>query len=161
MSVGIVKEAKSFIDKNFTFTEETHDKIRETLKKIIEYMPLIFFGLTVLFSYFVAPASAFEYLNHLGYSLKSVFVEGAVFGTTVLILKNLFITKPLTKTQDDKINCLAGLANIGQTFLSPTYGLVNSIALAGFISIKTIFNHLFTKKDQKIYVLIQNDDLKK
>ncbi len=157
--MSIVQNIKNFVSTSLTFSAETHEKIRGTIRKTIEFIienkSLIFFGLTVLFSFYAAPASAFEYLSYFDICLKDVFIEGALFGSTLLILKNLFAAKS-TKTQDDKINYLAGLANIGQTYLSPTHGLVGSVAIAGFITLKSTFQYLFPSDDREIYFLVDN-----
>lgn len=120
-----------------------------TVQKVINFIndnkSLIFFGATLLFSYFMTPLYAFEYFNFF-----DTFVGGVIFGTTALIIKNLVTSLPMTKDQDDKINYLAGIANLGEIYLCPACALVTSISTAGFIAIKTIFNNLFAAEDQKL-----------
>jgi len=159
--MSAVQNVGSYLKSHLTLSEETKEQIQQTVIKIkdfiVEHKSLIFFGLSVIFSYYMAPASAFEYLSYMGYSLKEVLVEGILWGTTILMLKNLFGAKPLTKAHDDKINYLAAIANIGQTYLCPTSGLFSSVASAGFIGIKTAFHHIFASDERRIYFMMDND----
>ena len=169
MTVAL-QNIKSFYNIHLVISQETKDKIsnaakntaeiaKKTANKIVEFVKenksLIIFGLSVLFAYYMAPASAFEYMSYWGYSLKEAFVEGAILGSSVLILKNLFTSRSFTKNQDDQINYLSTIANICETYLCPTCGLVNAFATAGFITVKTAFNKIFASDDKDIYFMVE------
>lgn len=155
----IVDTIKTFVNNSITVSEKNKELIKDTAKKIIEFVKehksLVFFGLTILFSFYMAPVSALEGLDYFGFSIVESFIEGALIGSSLLLLKNLFSSNSITKNQDDKINYLAGISNIGQTYLCPTYGLVNAVSTSGFIALKSIFNYIFPSEDRKIYFLME------
>ncbi|NGX28057.1 MAG: hypothetical protein K940chlam1_00230 [Candidatus Anoxychlamydiales bacterium] len=149
--------AKKSVLNNLTISDEKIAKFQKMARKvrdfIIENKSLVFFALSVAFSYYTAPAASFEYLHSLGYSLKEIFIQGALIGTAALSLKNLFFSKSLSKVQDDKIHYLSGVANIGQTYLSPTVGLVFAVATSGFMLIKTAVKNIFPADETRVYML--------
>jgi len=141
---------------------EIADKIKETTKKVQDFIvnnkSLVFFALSVLFSYYMAPASAFAYLSSFESSiLKEAIIEGVLFGTTILTLKNILGVKSFTNIQDDQINYLATISNIAQTYLCPTAGLTNAIKNVGFIGIKTAFHRIFASDEREVYFLMDNN----
>jgi hypothetical protein len=160
--MSIVSNIKNYLNDSLTFSKETHEKIQASIKKIEGFVnenkSLIFFGLTVCFSFYMAPVSALEYFSYFDISLKEMFIEGIILGAWVLILKNLFASS-LTTPQDDKINYLAGIANIGETYLSPTFGLAVSVTTCGFIALKTLSRYIFPQ-DRDIYFMVEKNDQK-
>lgn len=155
--MDIVQNVKNFINTHLTLSDQTKESIKKTVEKIVEFIKdnksLVFFALTVLFTYYMTPVSAFEYFYKFN-TLREIFVEGALFGAAVLVAKNIFSMRPLTKTQDDKINYLAGLANVGELCLNPAQGFISAAATCGFVAIKCLFERLFAGDEREIHFLI-------
>lgn len=127
---------------SLTIFEKIKEQAGETVVKIVDFildhMSIIFFGLSVLFSYYMMPASGFAYLGYWT-DLSQTFIEGAMIGASALVVKNILTPKPFSKTQSKIINYLTGLINIGQSYLNPTFGFSFSVVTSGFILIKTLF----------------------
>ncbi|NGX52675.1 MAG: hypothetical protein KR126chlam5_00978 [Candidatus Anoxychlamydiales bacterium] len=165
-----VNSAKSYVISSLTISKENRGKIKAIPKKIMDFIiknrSLIFFGLTVLFSYYLASAKAFEYLSKAGFSLTSSFVSGMTIGTGLLALKNILFSYPIKNTkenkdkinQDDKINYLLGIANLCRIYISPVQALGTSFATLGFMAVKTAYKIFLPadeiKKDLEITFLI-------
>ena len=146
-----VKSSLTISEKNRKRIGDAVKKLENTMKKILAFViknrSLIFFGLTVWFSYYMAPAAAFEYLAKTGFSLTSSFVSGIFLGTGLLALKNILFPYPIRNpqenngdiTQDDKINYLLGISNICLTYLNPALSLGAAIGLAGLVTAKSAY----------------------
>ncbi|NGX41110.1 MAG: hypothetical protein KR126chlam4_00946 [Candidatus Anoxychlamydiales bacterium] len=153
-----VSRAKSYVVTSLTISEKNKAKIKNIPRKIMDFIKkimnfikennsLIFFGLTVLFSYHMASVSAFEYLAKAGLSLTSTFVSGMTLGTGLLALKNILFSYPRRNTkenkdkttQDDKINYLLGIANLCQIYINPAQSLATAIGVAGLVAVKTAY----------------------
>ncbi len=163
---------KSYVVSKLTISNQNKTKIKTIAKKIIDFVKskksLIFFGSSVLFSYYMAPAAAFEYLAKTGFSLTSSFVSGMLLGTSLLALKNILFLHPVRKPQNtdsktsrnDKINYLLGISNLFQTYLNPlSLGIV--IATAGVVTVNTAYKFLLPpdeiKKDCQITFLVPKE----
>ena len=109
----------------------------------ITYHSIIFFGFTIALSYYLTPLAARYYVNYLSDSFIKLFVKGGIFGAGLVMLKHGLTATPFTKTQDDNINYLAGIINVAQTYLSPTYGFINCITMTGFVAVKSLLRPLF------------------
>ncbi|NGX63031.1 MAG: hypothetical protein KR126chlam6_00437 [Candidatus Anoxychlamydiales bacterium] len=146
--------------KDRLITKEEREQIKEAATKVYNFIKenkaIIFFGFTVLFSYYMAPASAMKYLAEKGLSLKTSFLTGVFLGAGVLALKNIFIA-PSNKKEDPnskkmlndrRATLLIAISNICQTLISPIAGLVYATATAGFMLIKTAYV-IFSKEEVK------------
>ncbi|NGX34903.1 MAG: hypothetical protein K1060chlam1_01263 [Candidatus Anoxychlamydiales bacterium] len=171
---------KNYVVSSLTISEKNREKIKKLAKKIIDFInenkSLVFFGVSVLFSYYMAPASSFEYLAKTGFSLSKTFVSGVLLGAGLLALKNILFNYPVKNaeeeskgkiTKDDKINYLLGISNLCQIYLNPVLALTTSIGTLGFMTIKTAYRFLFPpdeiKKDPNIAFLVPkqlSDDVK-
>ncbi|MFA6119237.1 MAG: hypothetical protein WC688_04915 [Parachlamydiales bacterium] len=144
---------------------ETKNKMYRTAQNVCDFIKenksIIFFGLTLLFSYFMAPTSAIEYVSHWGSSLNEALLQGVLYGAGILALRNAFSSKPISKIQNDNINYLLGTINIIQTCLSPTYGLIGAAMTSGGMAIKTAFQHLFKLEDREVYFLVPDESTDK
>lgn len=165
---------KNYIVSSLTISEKNRERISNSAKKIVDFIKenksLIFFGVSVLFSYYMAPVSAFEYLAKTGFSLSKTFVSGVLIGTGLLALKNILIPDPVKNskeenkgkiTKDDKINYLLGISNLCQIYLNPVLALTTSIGTLGFMTVKTAYRFLLPpdeiKKDSKISFLVPKE----
>lgn len=141
---------------NDVISDNTKQKIVDTVKKIMNFIwenkSYIFFGLTIAFAYYMAPTSAFEYMNYWGASLTEAVFKGVVYGAGILTLRNIFSPKQISKNQDDKINYLLGIINVAETLLSPTYGVITAFTTGGGVAIKMVTN-LLTKPDDPTVII--------
>ncbi|NGX48896.1 MAG: hypothetical protein K940chlam5_00490 [Candidatus Anoxychlamydiales bacterium] len=168
-----LSSAKSYVVSSLTISKENREKINAIPKKIWDFIiknrSLIFFGLTVLFSYYLAPIEAFEYLTIAGFSLTGSFVSGMTLGTGLLALKNILFSYPVRNAkenkgkinQDDKINYLLGIANLCQAYINPARSLGTIIGSAGFMVVKTAYKLFLPadelKKDPVITILLPKE----
>jgi hypothetical protein len=93
----------------------------------------------------MTPFSAFAYLGYWR-NLSHTFIEGAIIGAVVLGLRNIISSDSFSKNQNKIIDYLAGLINIGKSYLNPTSGFAFSIATSGIVCVKTIFSSKIFKK---------------
>ncbi len=167
-----VSSVKSYVVSSLTISKENIEKIKAIPKKIMDFIKkngsLIFFGLTVLFSYYLAPVKAFEYLTIAGFSLTTSFVSGMTLGTGLLALKNILFSYPTRNAkenkgkinQDDNINYLLGIANLCQAYINPVRSLGAIIGSAGFMVVKTAYKFFLPadeKKDPEITILLPKE----
>lgn len=168
-----VGKTKNYVVQSLTISEKNKEKISNGARKIAQFIlknkSLIFFGLTVGLSYYMAPVAAFEYLAKFGLSLTSTFVSGMLIGASSLAIKNIFVSYPARKpletngkmTQDDKINYLLGISNLCLNYLYPTTAFMYSIASSGFMLIKSGYRFLTppdeVEKDHKVTFLVPRE----
>jgi len=154
-----VSNAKNYVVSSFTISNENKEKIKALPIKIMEFIKenksLIFFGLTVLFSYYMVSAKAFEFIADTGFSFTNSLISGMTLGTGLLALKNILFSYPIRNAQkntckinqDDKINYLLGITNLFLVYINPVQSLRTIIGLAGFMVVKTAYK-IFLPADE-------------
>jgi len=132
--------------------KDSWDKAKNIAKKIYSLVmsnkSATFFYLSTIFAYNMAPLAAFGYMKYFGYSVLDLTLQGMATGATILALSNMIGLKEIGESANDRINYLAGVANILNTLVNPTEGLFSSIMITGLITSKNIYNAVFDFKDK-------------
>jgi hypothetical protein len=147
ISSGLMTLKNNIID-FFTISVEKKIRLDNLIKKIAKFIyshkSYSFFALSILATYYFAPITSLSYFSKfMTISIKSSFVYGALIGSVLFALRSLYTSKKIRTSKDENINNLLAIANICQTYLHPQMALIYSVAMCGFVTIKTFYNLAF------------------